>query len=56
MHFWSAFNLKDADFAKLLTSIRQAGLIRRGKMKPARVTEFARLKAKSKRRQLGKSR
>jgi putative transcriptional regulator len=32
--------MKDAAFQELLTSIKQAGKIRRGKLKPARVTTF----------------
>jgi hypothetical protein len=48
--------MKDNDFAKLVTSIRQAGLIRRGKIRPGRATKFARLKAKPKPRRAGKSR
>jgi putative transcriptional regulator len=32
--------MKDAAFEELLASIKQAGRIRRGKLKPARVTTF----------------
>ncbi len=32
--------MKDVAFQELLTSIKQAGKIRRGKLKPARVTTF----------------
>lgn len=32
--------MKEAAFHELLTSIKQAGKIRRGKLKPARVTTF----------------
>ncbi|MCI0741360.1 MAG: helix-turn-helix domain-containing protein [Gemmataceae bacterium] len=33
--------MKKMDFDKLITSIREAGKIRRSQMKPSRVTEFA---------------
>ncbi|MBE0429872.1 MAG: helix-turn-helix domain-containing protein [Thermoleophilia bacterium] len=32
--------MKEKDFEKLKTSVRQAGKIRRGKMKPGRVIKF----------------
>lgn len=32
--------MKDVAFQELLTSIKQAGKIRRGKLKPARITTF----------------
>jgi len=32
--------MKDAAFQELLTSIRQAGMIRRGTLKPARAMTF----------------
>ena len=32
--------MKDADFKKLVRSVRQAGQIRRGKLRPAKVTRF----------------
>lgn len=32
--------MKDAAFRDLLTSVRQAGAIRRGRLEPARVTTF----------------
>lgn len=43
------------DFEELVQSIRQAGKIRRGEMKPARVTELAAPDVKAIRRKLGKS-
>lgn len=33
--------MKESDFAKLVTSVKQAGKIRRGQLRPARVTTFA---------------
>ena len=47
--------MKKKDFDKLAASIRQAGRIRRGQAKPARVTEFAPLDVKAVRSRLGKS-
>ena len=32
--------MKDSDFKRLVTSVRQAGKIRRGKLRPSRVTTF----------------
>ena len=32
--------MKQKDFDRLVTSIKQAGAIRRGRFKPSRVTEF----------------
>jgi putative transcriptional regulator len=32
--------MKDSDFKKLVTSVKQAGKIRRGKLRPSRVTTF----------------
>jgi putative transcriptional regulator len=32
--------MKQTDFDRLVTSIKQAGAIRRGRLKPGRVTEF----------------
>ena len=32
--------MKQGDFERLVTSIKQAGAIRRGRLKPSRVTEF----------------
>ena len=43
------------DFENLAESIRQAGKIRRGEMKPGRSTEVAPLDVKVIREQLGKS-
>lgn len=47
--------MKKEDFDNLVTSIRQAGRIRRGQLKPGRVTEFASVDVKAVRRRLGKS-
>jgi len=44
--------MKDTAFQELLTSIRQAGKIRRGTMKPARVTTFRPADVKSVREKL----
>ena len=44
--------MKDKSFQELLTSIRQAGKIRRGIMKPARVTTFRPADVKSVREKL----
>jgi len=47
--------MKKEDFDKLVTSIRQAGKIRRGEMKASRVTELAPLDVKSIRQRLCKT-
>ena len=47
--------MKQRAFDELLTSVRQAGAIRRGKMRPGRVTRFATKDIKAIRRRLGKS-
>jgi len=47
--------MKKTDFDNLVVSIRQAGKIRRGQMKPSRVFEFAAPDIKAIRRRLGKS-
>lgn len=47
--------MKDAAFQELLTSVRQAGRIRRGKLKPARVTAFRPADVKAVRDKLGTS-
>jgi putative transcriptional regulator len=47
--------MKEADFKKLVTSIRQAGQIRRGERKPSRVFEFHPDDVRVIRRKLGKS-
>ena len=47
--------MKRADFDKLVTSVRQAGQIRRGQRAPSRVTEFASIDVKAVRHRLGKS-
>jgi putative transcriptional regulator len=47
--------MKKHHFQRLVTSIRQAGAIRRGEMKPSRVTEFPPEDVKAIRQQLGKS-
>jgi putative transcriptional regulator len=47
--------MRKKDFDALVTGIRQAGKIRRGEMKPGRVTEFAPADVKAIREQLGKS-
>ena len=44
--------MKDAAFQELLTSIRQAGRIRRGTLKPGRVTSFRPADVKSIREKL----
>lgn len=43
------------DFENLVTSISEAGRIRRGRANPARVTEFPREDVKAIRQKLGKS-
>ena len=47
--------MKKRDFANLVASIREAGRIRRGEVKPARVTEFAPGNVKKVRKRLGRS-
>lgn len=47
--------MKNEDFDKLVNSVREAGRIRRGELKPGRVTEFAPLDVKQIRARLGKS-
>ena len=47
--------MKKRDFDNLVTSIRQAGAIRRGEAKPSRLVEFSPLDVKAIRRRLGKS-
>ena len=47
--------MKERDFQNLVRSVRQAGRIRRGKMKPARTFTFRPTDVKSIRLKLGKS-
>jgi putative transcriptional regulator len=47
--------MKKPDFEELVTSVRQAGEIRRGKLRPGRVTEVAPVDVKAIRGRLGKS-
>jgi putative transcriptional regulator len=47
--------MRKEDFDNLVTSIKQAGRIRRGVAKPSRVTQFAPVNVKAIRRRLGKS-
>ena len=47
--------MKKQDFDRLVASVRQAGAIRRGEMKPSRVTEFAPVDVKAIRKRFGKS-
>jgi putative transcriptional regulator len=47
--------MKDSDFSQLTESIRQAGKIRRGSMKPARSTTFRPADVRNVRKKLGKS-
>ena len=47
--------MKADDFDKLVTSVRQAGKIRRGSMRPGRVTEFRPADVRALREKLGKS-
>ena len=47
--------MKKQDFEELVESVQQAGRIRRGEMKPSRVTEIAPVDVKAIRRRLGKS-
>jgi putative transcriptional regulator len=47
--------MKDAAFEELLTSVRQAGRIRRGTLKPSRVTTFRPADVRAVRAKLGTS-
>jgi putative transcriptional regulator len=47
--------MKDAAFRDLTTSVRQAGRIRRGRLKPGRMTEFEPADVKAVRAELGQS-
>jgi putative transcriptional regulator len=47
--------MKDSAFQELLTSVRQAGRIRRGRLKPGRVTTFRPADVKAVRDKLGTS-
>jgi putative transcriptional regulator len=47
--------MRKQDFQELVTSIRQAGSIRRGEAQPSRMTELAPVDVKAIRRRLGKS-
>ena len=47
--------MKKQHFDRLVTSVRQAGAIRRGEMEPSRITEFAPLDVRAIREGLGKS-
>lgn len=47
--------MKEKDFDRLCASIRQAGAIRRGELKPGRVTEFPAVDVQAIRQRLGKS-
>lgn len=47
--------MKDAAFAELVESVRQAGHIRRGKLKPRRVTVFKPADVRAIRAKLGRS-
>jgi putative transcriptional regulator len=47
--------MKEKDFDKLVGSIRQAGKIRRGELRPDRVTEFAPVDVRAIRQRLVKS-
>jgi putative transcriptional regulator len=47
--------MKKEDFDNLVESVRQAGRIRRGELKPSRVTKFRPVDVKAVRRRLGKS-
>lgn len=47
--------MKKKDFDNLVVSVRQAGRIRRGEMKPARTSEFTPVDVKAVRKRLGKS-
>jgi putative transcriptional regulator len=47
--------MKKKDFDNLVASVQQAGKIRRGEMKPSRLTELAPVDVKTIRQRLGKS-
>jgi putative transcriptional regulator len=47
--------MRKKDFDELVSSVRQAGRIRRGEAPPSRVTEFAAVDVKAIRQRLGKS-
>lgn len=47
--------MRKKDFDSLVASVRQAGKIRRGQLKPSRVTQFAPADVKTIRKRLGKS-
>lgn len=47
--------MKNENFDELVASVRQAGRIRRGEMKPSRVVNHTAINAKSVRKRLGKS-
>jgi putative transcriptional regulator len=47
--------MRKSDFDSLLSSIREAGRIRRGEAKPSRVIEFAPVDVKTIRHRLGQS-
>jgi putative transcriptional regulator len=47
--------VKNADFAKLTRSIKQAGRIRRGRLAPSRVTTIAAADVRAIREELGKT-
>jgi putative transcriptional regulator len=47
--------MKKQHFDALVASVRQAGKIRRGEMRPSRVKEFPPVEVKAIRRRLGKS-
>lgn len=47
--------MKDDPFRELLTSVRQAGAIRRGRVKPSRVSTFKPANIKAVRAELGQS-
>jgi hypothetical protein len=46
--------MKEKDFNNLTASIREAGRIKRGQAKPARVTQFTPIDVKTIRHRLGK--
>jgi putative transcriptional regulator len=47
--------MKRKDFERLVTSVKQAGAVRRGRLKPGRVTEFHPDDVRATRQKLGKS-
>jgi putative transcriptional regulator len=53
--FFRAVRVRKKDFENLVTSIQQAGRIKRGETKPSRVFEFAPVDVKAIRLRLGKS-